>query len=574
MVSVDKSYSMPSGKQSPSKANQSADIKQASSTRQAYAKSAKPNTSETVNYINATLTGKPPKISGTAVNGKDNQNLQPTTVVYITKDADDSEKALNVDEYTEILCTFFKNTTKDAYLGLFGDWGRGKTFLADRVGEKLKNVHNYETVKFNAWEYHETPDIWIHLYETFCKNIRSSGWIKTYITAARASFLKNKVAHLITPLLAIFLIFTPLATKIWWLDYMLSLVGFSGFIFLLQLNSSKSYLIKLKESYGSLTSHREKLGIQEVIGSDLKYILMGIVPQNTFRIKFYKIHIPDSESIQIYIPYSVAIIIPTILFLTIGSYLNEIPIYTTVILTSIICLTALPLGKSPHKDKVLLIIDDIDRCDPQQITSIIESLKLMLEDPEIHDRLQILFLTEEDKLRFSIYKRFEDIITSDSNPSTHKEKLHDKTVNGHIEKLVTLYLRLPPLSDADRQEIINKAMSFLPHGPTDVAPEETPDNLPTDSTLDPHSFSGMLYKKDEIEFTTSISLDTDGWSPRMLRLFLFKYQLGKLIADRLEINLDYKEFASKLKDVINSVDLPKNHSDQDRIIENIINQVH
>ena len=38
-------------------------------------------------------------------------------------------------------------------------------------------------------------------------------------------------------------------------------------------------------------------------------------------------------------------------------------------------------------ERVLLIIDDLDRCEPTQMLQVLESTKLLLEDEEVHARV-------------------------------------------------------------------------------------------------------------------------------------------------------------------------------------------
>jgi hypothetical protein len=61
-------------------------------------------------------------------------------------------------------------------------------------------------------------------------------------------------------------------------------------------------------------------------------------------------------------------------------------------------------GSSP--DRVLIIVDDLDRCAPAEIIDLIESLKLLLEDPQVQDRVQVMMLVDEDVLEHAIALKF------------------------------------------------------------------------------------------------------------------------------------------------------------------------
>ena len=69
-------------------------------------------------------------------------------------------------------------------IGIFGQWGRGKTYfwnhvkaqISDRQDgkkhtrkERKQHIH-YDIVEFNAWKYQDTPALWAHLYKTMCNS--------------------------------------------------------------------------------------------------------------------------------------------------------------------------------------------------------------------------------------------------------------------------------------------------------------------------------------------------------------------------------------------------------------------
>ena len=70
-------------------------------------------------------------------------------------------------------------------LGIFGPWGRGKTYFFQKIKELIiertnkktrgktsnsvednKQQIKYKIIEFNAWKYQDTPAIWAYLYET------------------------------------------------------------------------------------------------------------------------------------------------------------------------------------------------------------------------------------------------------------------------------------------------------------------------------------------------------------------------------------------------------------------------
>jgi hypothetical protein len=60
--------------------------------------------------------------------------------------------------------------------------------------------------------------------------------------------------------------------------------------------------------------------------------------------------------------------------------------------------------------KVLLVVDDLDRCSPSEMLSVIENVRLLLDDEEINSRLQVLMLVDEHVLQHAIALRYETMI--------------------------------------------------------------------------------------------------------------------------------------------------------------------
>ena len=59
------------------------------------------------------------------------------------------------------------NSEDSQMIGIFGRWGRGKTYFWENVKTHLENTENYSFVEFNPWKYQETPAIWAYLFKTF-----------------------------------------------------------------------------------------------------------------------------------------------------------------------------------------------------------------------------------------------------------------------------------------------------------------------------------------------------------------------------------------------------------------------
>jgi hypothetical protein len=131
-------------------------------------------------------------------------------------------------------------------------------------------------------------------------------------------------------------------------------------------------------------------------------------------------------------------------------------IFTVWLIVSILVLRAIHLGGNGGNsaNRILLVVDDLDRCSPAEVIEIAESLKLLLEDSEIQKRVQILMLVDEEILEHATALKFQALIEDREKQSRlRKEYARDDVVREHIEKLFACHLRLPPLNDAEIGEL-------------------------------------------------------------------------------------------------------------------------
>lgn len=243
-------------------------------------------------------------------------------------------------------------TESTRMLGIFGPWGRGKTYFFKRLRKNLeeKSLHTlkYKIIEFNAWKYQETPALWAYLYETI---YNAASW-KEKIYAWGKQVLKNFLT-----------IDTVLYLAIWGTGWCLGWLAF---------RLAKAPDIQLIENIKILTSVSYGL-------SGISYFLKkntatakNIVKKYTQK-KSYKSHL----GVQ-----------------------NEIEEDLQTLLESIVC--------NPKKTRVILYVDDIDRCCSQKMNNLIESLRTVLENPKIQDRLIVICSIDENKILNAYYNDLEN----------------------------------------------------------------------------------------------------------------------------------------------------------------------
>ena len=227
-------------------------------------------------------------------------------------------------------------------LGIFGPWGRGKTYFFKRLKSNLedgqKHMLKYKIVEFNAWKYQDTPALWAYLYETIYKS-----------ASRTAKFLNYLFQTLLTWDVAIYFLILIIGWLIGWIvsthsnnvirDFLVfakipafAIYGFMGIVhMLIKKPASVRHIIK---KYTSRRSYENYLGIQNEIEQNLQKLLQ----------------------------------------------------------TMVLC---------HNKSRVILYVDDIDRCSSHKMISLIESLRTVLENRIIQERLIVICSVDEKKLLHS-----------------------------------------------------------------------------------------------------------------------------------------------------------------------------
>lgn len=109
-------------------------------------------------------------------------------------------------------------------------------------------------------------------------------------------------------------------------------------------------------------------------------------------------------------------------------------------------LEALKLGQ----DRVLLCVDDVDRCSTEKMVNIVDSLRTVLENERIRDRLIVICSIDIEKLMCGYRTIYKDFI-SESNTNVAREQ---------IDKVFIFSLGLAKLGTEQLNEYLQKLMSI------------------------------------------------------------------------------------------------------------------
>ena len=107
-------------------------------------------------------------------------------------------------------------------------------------------------------------------------------------------------------------------------------------------------------------------------------------------------------------------------------------------------------------DKILIVVDDIDRCSEEKIINIIDSLRVMLENKDISKRVVVLAAVDGNVLIRAIKSKYYDMIDKDfaiKEYNEEKSKIAEKLSREYMDKLFLAGIKLGVLTESERGEI-------------------------------------------------------------------------------------------------------------------------
>lgn len=516
----------------------------------------------------------------------DDQKAKSASVgggLNFAREATPEEVCLRANEYAMALKNFFVASQKHGELcfALFGHWGRGKSFLMNLTSKLLTD---YKTIRFSAWKYPNVPEVWVSLYENFAHAAYPRNPFESFPRIIRTGIAKHGGNKIIAALAILAFALFPKPDLAFLSDDLRKkielVLGAGGIAWLFMLVSGIwKTTQRLHKDFLTATRHRDKLGLQATIGDDLEALLRGWMPG------------PQPKFCG-WLFWMLAVLVCLIAgsaWWRIERVAPWLPCaaYVAVIVIGVALLVAMVLlGKGPKR--VLLIVDDLDRCKPDQLLTVVESIKVLLEEPEISSRIQVAMLVEEDVLEQAILEKYRHMGIPDKSSTGIKIGLgwsNQRICRENAEKLFTAHLRLPPLINEELEEIMLKVVNKEPKAKnttsetnTDAAADSVagvtpgaPKALPTGKTPPAEQSNKSLpaTPKQDSDAQTTIDKDivfTDddakallaalpvlqksctgfALGPRSVRAFAFRYQLTRLLLDQLKIKIIPAELARTL----------------------------
>lgn len=408
-----------------------------------------------------------------------------------------------VEKIAKVFANHLKNLKDESgqMVGIFGKWGRGKTYFFKEVckslniiEEKLVNDSEFILIKFQAWKYQNTPAIWAYLYENISKKYFSENWfIQKYQILKLSIKRRGHFDGWFLPLLTLFfgIIWFIFINENQHLGNTFSKIG--GFIpigyFIYRLidlyNFSKRPAKRFIKSVISKPTFEHVLGLQAEIQKELVFLL-----------KAWKNSLNERKE-RWYNPWS----------------------------------------KHRNEKRLLLFIDDLDRCSEDRIMEIVDAIRVMLDDPEIKYRLIAIIAVDEKILKRAIESKY---VEQD-----------ERLVKEYLDKLFISSIKLPPVPKEKRISFIKNLVSQINEGAQEnINSKEVGD-------IDSIKESGQIEQTNEFTSKTTnenfnlnvieedllkaeISNISEELTPRQMRQLVYRYLLARNLSREILEGIEFK----------------------------------
>lgn len=338
--------------------------------------------------------------------------IEMTDLFYINENVDG---VIGIENDSFEVAMLLQNLSLESgmMVGLFGKWGRGKTFLWRRIWHYFNNQEDnpFHKVEFQAWQYQDTPATWAYLYERFStayvcskKKWKISGRIEKFYKTVKLNFKRKGVSPLIK-LILIFLFFIGMGVTLSYLtkispQRISEIITFIG--------------IPVTILTGLFTSLK---AIKKEYSSKAKDVFNDYVNKHSFK---------DALGLQAEIQREITVLLKL--------WINK---------------------KHIGKKRVLLFVDDLDRCHEKKILQIIDALRVMLDDIEVAKRVVVVVAVDERILKLAISNKYSELIGSNvSIPTSEKADITDKLVREYMDKLFIAGVKLKNLNLEEKIEIL------------------------------------------------------------------------------------------------------------------------
>lgn len=346
------------------------------------------------------------------------------SVTEIGADSPTTNDLLGFQRFVEPIAARIANASDKGTpltIGVYGEWGSGKTSFLKMVDESLQKQDIYP-IWFNAWKYDQEDNLWAALIQTILDQARVSGkwyrriWVKLKIwrdTIDLRSGSWEMAKRLISAGLRIGVVGISLLIVFGWsaseISAFLNQIFFQWFSTNpVTLNFFQTSVIKAVAAVIAFFAAKP----DELL--KLFDAKLGIDYSKFKRSTSYRAHIAFLDEFSEEFKRIIKLI---------GS------------------------GKP-----LVVVIDDLDRCLPEKAVQVLEAIKLFLDV----EGCIFLLAVDRDVVEKAIAVKYKDLVAVAKDADGKPQRLFTLLGENYFEKIVQLPFALPPVSDKQFKEFVTK----------------------------------------------------------------------------------------------------------------------
>jgi len=490
---------------------------------------------------NATTTNKANDVK--SVSEDDPENVVSYAIRQINLKGNPEKSLLDIEKLSSIFYNLICNSdnTGEHFFGLFGRWGRGKTYFWKHIQKNDLDRKKYIPVEFHAWKYQDTPGIWAYLYKTlndaYLTDKPNKYKFLQWFNRIGKLFVLNRERGKLSAIVVIGLLLGIAGAAVGWLlsywvnnakelqaalpiSIPVGLVTMGAYV-------AKAVRADVQKVVSSVTTNvnvNSQLGFQHEIQQELKHLLKAWFPNKNKKLK------------------------------------------------SIVDETGQVVSVEENNRRVFLFIDDIDRCSEDKIIQIVDYIRVLLHDQEIQDRITVLAAIDERILLHAIQDKYKAFVESKDNRATYKELCRE-----YMDKLFLAGLKLGPLTESEMKQMVD---GFTSRDTAPVVEAAIGDSIQAGKTVTHISdtmankvifaFAGLSDKQNgkpetnQIPSTAHKEYPYERWelesikamltrytesTPRSIRVYMYRYLLGKQLVEKVltEGRVSYAQWYTSTK---------------------------
>ena len=187
--------------------------------------------------------------------------------------------------------------------------------------------------------------------------------------------------------------------------------------------------------------------------------------------------------------------------------------------------------------RILLVVDDVDRCPEEKLMEIVDSLRVMLENEIVHKKIAVLISADERIIKRAIKHKYLKLFGEMQDKKGGFDM--DDIMKEYMDKLFLCGIKLGDLTSSEKTDIvyaITKKMiieddkvgnSFFDENKTDIENIDNKKDIKSDNMIKKVNKNQITIEEGN-ELIDAVG-SVDWITPRQIDIFIFRYLLARNI---------------------------------------------